>query len=211
MDIFILIVIEIIIIILVVISINIYRNRHHINSKNIRDIVFCNCDLLSVCIPNINGRLVQLFTGSRITHLGMVVIIDGKTNVIEVGYYNNYRGSRIIPIDKWLDKYSDFDIFYLKLKDNNPKSEDILRIYNTITPCDIDLNVISWLKTLTKIKYNGLVIKDKYYCTEFIVIFLQELGIMKKIYKPYCYTPRSIMNLKREMEDKYMDFVNLNV
>jgi hypothetical protein len=206
----ILIVIEIILIFLVLISVNSYRNRFKISSGNIKDIEFKNCDLLSVCLPNINGKLVQLFTGSRITHLGMIVLIEFKPHVLEVGYYHNYRGSRILPLNVWLSKYSDFELQYLKLKSSNPSTENIEKVYNMLTPCDIDMNVISWMKTLTKVKYNKLCIKNSYYCTEFIVMILQELGIMKKKYKSYCYTPRSLINLQREIEGKYENVITID-
>lgn len=199
--------IEIIIIVSVIFIVNSFRDikipRKIVNSFN-------NCDLLSVCIPNLNGKMVQLFTGSRITHLGIIVVIDSEPYVLEVGYYNNVRGSNIMLLDKWLRKYRYLNIQYLRYKGPIKTSGELLNIYHKLAPCDINLNLISWIRTLSKISYSETTHKTSYFCTEFIVTMLQELNIMKKIYQPYCYTPRSIMYLQRDMfPDQYEHVVEL--
>lgn len=202
------VVIIVIIVILIIIVYNTLNTPKLVSRKATQ---FNNGDLLAVCIPNLSGKLVKIFTGSNITHVSMIVNIDNYPNVLEVGYYRNFRGSCIMPLDKWIDKYGDFTILHSRIKDQYiPSTESIINSYNKYAPCDIDMNFINWLKTLTFFSYKDYT-RTKYYCTEFIALILQDLDIMEKIYNAGCYTPNNLVIYREQLYDKYFDVYKIDL
>lgn len=165
-----------------------------------KSIKFDNCDLLCACIPNIYGKLIKFFTGSSLTHMGMIVMINNEPHVLEVGYYKNKRGSLLFPLDKWLDKFSIFDIVVTQYS-GDVTSDEILTAFFDLTPCDIDMNVTNWLRTVVKFKNKNCEKtnrtkrkKTEYFCTEFIVTILQRLKVFDDSYRPDSYSPAMVMH-----------------
>jgi hypothetical protein len=168
-------------------------------SIDVKKLKFNNCDLLCACIPNMYGKLVKFFTGSSLTHMGMIVMIKDEPHVLEVGYYKNKRGSLLFPLDRWLDKFSIFDIVVTQYS-GDISSDQILSTYFDLTPCDIDMNVTNWLRTVVQFKNKNCEKeikrrkKTEYFCTEFIVTILQRLKILDDSYRADSYSPAMVMH-----------------
>jgi len=160
-------------------------------------------DIIGVCYNSVPGRLVNLFSNSYWTHLSMVVKKE-NIYIFEVCYYKSFRGVHMILLDEWLKKNSDFEISWISKRGKRIDYGDVEKIYEKLKQSDINLFVPSWLISLVKQKYEGNEAKDKYFCSEFIVMVMQELGVMRKIFRPCNYTPNEIMLSKIELEDDHL-------
>ncbi len=149
-------------------------------------------DLIAVSYQSIRGNLVKCFTGSSWTHLGMIYkdCNTGEVFVLEVSYYTNKEQGIIKrPLRYWLDWNEDRDIVYIKHIGTPISSNDIDRILTKMPNVSPDTNVVNWLKTLVKRPYYPRNLNKPYYCSEFIIILLQELNVIEKEYLADGYQP----------------------
>lgn len=150
-------------------------------------------DLLIVAYGSKRAKLVKVFTGSMWTHCAVVVKIQNELRVMEVAHYAKGESGIILKrLDAWLEKNKNCLIGYRSYC-GTPISENSIKTFI----CDnsdikVDLNVVSWLKSMYKIKYNEEH-KPKKYCSEFIVSFLQDAQVLRKKYKPAGYKPWELL------------------
>lgn len=163
-------------------------------------------DLLLVSYRNIPGYLVKIFTQSIWTHIGLIYR-DGKdVYVIECGYY--YRGLEGIiknPILQWLQLSTGAPMVWIPLQGDrvgavlNPEINQQL---NKINQGTFQKRLYKWLPAIVRLPYHPK--KDQvFYCSEFIAYLFQELGIMKKEYRPSSYAPKNFMIRDINFENSY--------
>jgi hypothetical protein len=150
-------------------------------------------DLLAVSYNSIRGKLVRIFTGSMWTHIGMVYRTPESVCVIEMARYPHRQGIIKTPIDYWFDWNEDRVLAWKPYTGPDLPNEAIERIYNDIHPGDVDMFIGSWLRAMIKQPYHRQLGKKKFYCSELVSHFLQELGILERIYLPSGYPPKELL------------------
>ena len=168
-------------------------------------------DLLVVAYGSKRAKLVKVFTGSMWTHCAVVVKLQNEIRVMEVAHYAKGESGIILKsLDDWMEKNSNCLIGYRSYS-GPPISEKVVKTF-IYKNCDIqvDLNVVSWLKSMYKVKYSKEN-KAKKYCSEFIVSFLQDSNLLAKKYKPAGYKPWELLygNLPMKSNHSYQDAVLL--
>ena len=170
---------------------------------------FCNIkeelktgDILLVPYDSIYGHLVKIFRGCCWTHASLVYKKNNKIYIIEIARYENsdYKDLIMIPFDEWLEFNKGRPIGYLKYKGNVPSNNKILTTFNKYKNVKVNLDVIYWMNTLFKQKYQNIN-KNKYFCTEFIAKFLQDVNMISKKYSPCNYSPITFSELKEYSKD----------
>jgi hypothetical protein len=165
-------------------------------------------DLVFVSYRNLLGNSVRILSSSEWSHSGMIYKEEnGEMFVLEVADYGGavkqsyglktplYSGVIKIPYTFWLKLNKNHKIGFRSLDDevydsikDNVFSEFMkLKIYKQQKLTDIS----SWKRLMFFEAYNEeeILLQDKVTCVEFIVLLLQNLGIMEKIYKPSSYYP----------------------
>lgn len=166
-------------------------------------------DLVFVSYKNLLGNSVRILSSSEWSHIGMIFKEEnGELYVLEVADYSSvvkqsyngaveplYSGVIKIPYVFWLKLNKNHKIAFRSLDNelyasikNNVFSEFMkLKIYKQQKLTDIS----SWKRLMFFEAYDEeeLLLQDKITCIEFIVLLLQNLGIMEKTYKPSSYYP----------------------
>lgn len=165
-------------------------------------------DLVFVSYRNLLGNSVRILSSSEWSHSGMIYKEEnGEIFVLEVADYDSsvkqsyslktplYSGVIKIPYTFWLKLNKNHKIgfrslddeVYASIKDNVFSEFMKLKIYKQQKLTDIS----SWKRLMFFEAYNEeeILLQDKVTCIEFIVLLLQNLGIMEKIYKPSSYYP----------------------
>jgi len=150
-------------------------------------------DIIAVAYSSIRGQLIKIFTGSIWSHVGLIYRSTNNLYVLECAYYDdNECGVLKTPLSKWLNWNKKKKISWVKRIGPKIDNQAIENIYLKINKSQIDSSLISWLKAVIKQKYKSP-FKSHYYCSELVALFLQELGIIKKIYLPSGYPPKEII------------------
>ena len=156
-------------------------------------------DIVGVAYSSKRARLVRVFTGSMWIHLGIVVrTYKGEAWVVEAARYNpTTKGILSSPLKEWLEHNEGHSIAWRRHVGSSIRSSRVRRVLQRTQYADINLYVVDWLKTMYKTPYssaNGDVVsRDKYYCSEFVALMLQELGIMDKVHDPSGYKPWELL------------------
>ena len=167
-------------------------------------------DIFLIAYDSIYGHLVKVFKGCCWTHGSLVYKKNNKIYIIEIARYGDedvYKGLLMIPIDKWLEFNEGKVIGYVKYRSSGP-TKSIEKLFNKFKGIKVNLNTIYWMNTLVKWKhYNEK--RKKYFCTEFLAKFLQDLGMISKKYLPCSYSPATFPELKEYTSDVKI-FININ-
>jgi hypothetical protein len=159
-------------------------------------------DLLVVAYGSKRAKLVKVFTGSMWTHCAVVVKFKNDLRVMEVAHYAKGQSGIILKtLDSWMEKNSNCLIGYREYCGPEIHEDDVKRYICSNSDIKVDLNVVSWLKSMYKTKYREE-IKSKKYCSEFVVSFLQESSVMRKKYKPAGYKPWELLYGSLPLTDK---------
>lgn len=145
-------------------------------------------------------------TGTMLSHIGMVIIIDGKPYIYRTeaehpryDYFTKsytYDTVVLLPLEKFIMEYPG-DIFYYKIKqslDYETEVKQHMMKYNDIKP----LGTAKWSKYFILSGINTFLKFDRgkhkrYLCTELIVEMLQDLGLFNKKLEPYKYNFKDIV------------------
>lgn len=148
-------------------------------------------DLLGVSYTTFHGKLVRIFTGSDWTHLGLVLFRGGQPYVIEIARYDaDNKGVIIKPLDTWIDWNKNRTLAWRSYYSTTSFPEKELdKLVKETQHYDENMNVATWLRTMYRQEHNYDENKSSYYCTEYIGFLLQEIGVLKKKYKPGNYQP----------------------
>lgn len=150
-------------------------------------------DLLAVSYNSIRGKLVRIFTGSMWTHVGMIYRTPESVCVIEIARYPERSGILKTPIDYWLDWNEDRVFAWKPYTGPDLPGSEIERIFNAIHPGEADMFLGSWARAMFKQSYHPQPGKKKFYCSELVSYFMQELGMMQRIHLPSGYPPKELL------------------
>jgi hypothetical protein len=150
-------------------------------------------DLLAVSYNSFRGKLVRIFTGSMWTHIGMIYRTPDFIGVLEMARYPERKGILKTPIHFWLDWNEDRIFAWKPYTGPEICTDHIDDIFNAIQPGEADMFVGSWLRAMIKQSYRPQPKKKKFYCSELVSYFLQELGMMEKIHLPSGYPPKELL------------------
>lgn len=152
-------------------------------------------DLLFVNYRSKHGRIIRIATKTFWSHIGMVIVIDDDTYVIEVADYSEeYEGLCLIPIADWLDINSSRYCGYSPIDKSIP-ADSIQVILEEYKGTTLDMDLFNWAQTLGW-KENRYVTKKSYFCSEFIALLMQKLGLLSCEKDPACYSPERLMGLR---------------
>lgn len=148
-------------------------------------------DLLMVSYSSKRGQLVKVFTGSSWTHVVLVVLHQGIKKIVEIAYYDDEnKGVIMKPLKEWIECNNDRPLALRKYLGWKPFPNDkILLLVEKTKHYSQDRDLISWLKACLPHLAYVEPSKTEYYCSEYIVHLLQQVGILKKLYIPYTYKP----------------------
>jgi hypothetical protein len=165
-------------------------------------------DLIFIEYDSKYSTVINIFSQTKWSHVGFIYSTNNSINVIEVSYYSdsNYDGLCVIPLDKWLKLNKGRKCGIKKLKNsisiNLKVIENILAKFKYIK---LDLDLLNWGKTLVKRNYKQRnLIKQRYFCSEFIALLLQKLKIIDCIYTPDSYSPIDLYNLHNYYSTEYI-------
>lgn len=178
-------------------------------------------DLIAVAYTSVTCSLVKMFTRSRWSHVCMLyrAPTTQRLYIIEAMRTRKYPHEiQIINFDHWLAGNEGFDKLYLPF--TLPRSNDIVHAEYAVANYTMhyfrrglktNMNVFDWISTLKDTPYPNdpeeqRWIHDDYtaFCTEFIILLLQHVGIVQKKWDPACYSP------VRMMYDLHKDLVHKN-
>ena len=168
-----------------------------------------NGDIVAVAYGSKRAKLVKVFTGSRWTHCGFIRrdSITSQISIIEMAHYSKEQDGVIItPLADWLYKHRWCIVAWRPLRsDITPPTTAVLDAFAKSHSCaKADMNVFSWAKTLRRLPYRVRTPKEKYYCSEFVMRFLQETRVIECRYNPASYKPWELVygDLKSQIHTK---------
>ena len=129
---------------------------------------------------------------------------EGKIYVIEMARFSrNERGLILKPIEQWISWNDDSMIGYRSYDgDNEFPIEEMEYMLEESEDFEEDLLVTSWLKTMINRRYYEQD-KDYYYCSEFIIHMMQEIGVLKKKIMPCSFQPWQLLYSKMDLHSGY--------
>lgn len=164
-------------------------------------------DILVVAYGSKRAKLVKVFTGSMWTHSAIIIRSENDVYTLEVARYSaTQTGIVIKPLDQWLEKHNYCILGWRQYKGRDISLERLKSFVVDHEHVKVDLNVVSWLKSMWKSSYRHET-KNTYYCSEFISHLLQDLKIMKTKYQPSGYKPWELLygNMSLERPTDYGD------
>jgi hypothetical protein len=182
--------------------------------KTPSELQFKTGDLLAVSYNNFFGSFVSAWSGLAWSHVSFVYVdSDSKVWVIEAARYKKYRNVFTIPLEEWLIINKNHSIIYSSY--NGPQISDskLLRGYESIKNKKLDTANYKWRRFLSKSLYNPDVYNsERFVCYELIIILLQRLNIVKKLYNPSAYWPGDIIYGRMDLEEgiRYLEPILIN-
>lgn len=176
-------------------------------------------DLLFVRYHSKHGYLIRAGTGDVWSHTALVCKHPYTTeiSIIEMADYTEYShdnveglcGLCIVPLQQWLELNEDRLCGYRRCK-HRPTFQQIQRAINGHNATQLDMDLRNWAKTLVWLKSNSDEPPNKthYFCSEFIAMILQKLGLLDSEYSASCYSPA---RLARSNDNHYKNIVIFNL
>jgi hypothetical protein len=142
-----------------------------------------NGDLVFVSYKNVFGKVVQVWSGSKWTHIGMIFKNpdNGTLSVLEAAEYNNpnfNKGIIEVPLKSWLQMNEDFEIGYKKINKKISSYElyDIFEKYQGKKLYKLSPNPTKLKTFIFSRKINET--EEEMTCVEFITCMLKDLNIL---------------------------------
>lgn len=160
-------------------------------------------DLLLVSYRNVSGYVVKIFTQSIWTHVGLVYREGRDIYVLECGYY--HPGLKDIiknPILQWLQLSESSPMVWIPLEGGEVSNQDLNQQLEKIGHGIFPKHLYKWLPAVIRVPYRPKTDRV-FFCSELIAYLFQELGIMKKEYRPSSYSPKDFMSRKITLEKPY--------
>ena len=150
-------------------------------------------DILAVAYGSKRAGLVKVFTGSMWAHSAIIIKNENQSYVLEVARYSmNKRGIMVMPLDKWLSKNGNNKIAVSRYLGTPIANSYISHFLEKNEKIREEMNVANWLSAMVKRSYIPQN-KKKMFCSELVCYFLQEIGIMRKKYRPSGYKPWELL------------------
>lgn len=162
-------------------------------------------DLFCISYNNIAGSIITSFTNSIWSHI-CVIWVDVETNIkyiLEGAIYSNdaYKNFYKIPADTWLNINKNNLIGYRPYLGPDLDSKKMLETFENITD-GVKLEGFNpyWLKFFVLRYYTKFTKVKKLTCFEAIVVLLQELDVVKKVYDYTSFFPNTIITSNDHFE-----------
>ena len=172
-------------------------------------------DLIFSSYPNLLGKFMNLWTGSRWSHVGMILRDKSEKSkgmsslyVMETANYTHinskYKGLITIPLEKWININKNCGIGYMRL--NSPENfnrQTIAAEFKKLQDLKLDTKSISLYK-FTRLIFNQDYDPQEYKkiglenptCYELVVLLYQNSKIAKKRNSPGSYTANNLLEGK---------------
>ena len=157
-------------------------------------------DILLYNSKTIMGRVIEYFTGSRYSHVSMILkdptYIDPKLKglyIIESGMENipdsltgkKIFGVQIIPLEHALDYYKGSlmgGVYYRKtdILRNTDFTEKIKTIVMKTEGVKYDLQVLDWFRALFDVEIGNRQLTNSFWCSALLAYIYVELGLLDK-------------------------------
>ena len=125
-------------------------------------------------------------------HTGMVIKTEVGSYVLEAGRYTrNRRGVLTTPLKEWLKWNKGNTVAWRPYTGVDLNNNKIIKFLGVNKSAKEDMFVANWVWSMIKLRYRKYKYphKSKYFCSQFIAHFMQELNIIKKKYDPSGYKP----------------------
>ena len=190
-----------------------FNKYMNINELETGDILLCSG---SDCI----SKIIEYFTGSKISHVAMVLKNPTYINNSLNGYYVlqttisnnkdlddniNKRGVQIIGLNELMNCYSKIYVRKLTINKNIDFYDNIKNIYFSVKNKPYDINLIDWLKADLNIHCGNEKKTNVFWCSALISYIYIKLGFLYKyidwsIVKPCqfsCYDKNKLIFINR--------------
>ena len=182
-------------------------------------------DLIFSSYPNLLGKFMNLWTGSRWSHVGMILRDKSEKSkginslyVMETANYSHisskYKGLIVIPLEKWININKHCGIGYMRL--NCPEDfnrQKIAAEFKKLQDLKLDTKSISFYKFIKlgfsqdydvnefrSSKKNNL---ENPTCYELVVLLYQNSKIAKKRKSPGSYTANNLLEGKLPLNSDF--------
>jgi hypothetical protein len=179
-------------------------------------------DLIFSSYPNLLGKFMNLWTGSRWSHVGIILRDKSKPSkgmsslyVMETANYSHvsskYKGLIVIPLEKWININKNCGLGYMRL--NTPENFNRQKIaveFKKLQDLKLDTKSMSFYKFIKlgfnqdydsqEFKKTGL---ENPTCYEVVVYAYQNSKIAKKRNSPGSYTANDILNGKLPLNSDF--------
>ena len=144
---------------------------------------------------NYFGRLIQYFTGSDYSHVGIILKDPNFTEKKMVGLFfwesswENYPdaednkikvGVEIVHLDELIEKCGNINLYYRKLTLKNGKQitdEKLKEIHDVVHDKPYDSVIHDWVEAFFKIDTRPQKV-DRFWCSAFVGYFYVKIGIL---------------------------------
>ena len=179
-------------------------------------------DLIFSSYPNLLGKFMNLWTGSRWSHVGMILRDKSQKSkgmsslyVIETANYTHisskYKGIIVIPLEKWININKNCGLGYMRLNSPENFNRQILGAeLKKIQDLKLDKKSMSLYKFI-KLGFNQDYDSREYKtsnsenptCYELIVLLYQNSKIAKKRNSPGSYTSNNLLEGKLPLNSDF--------
>ncbi len=175
-----------------VIQVSYPRVKRSEDLKSLDESSLDNGDLLFITGNTRGERTCRWFTNSEFCHVSMIFRQEGIVYTIDcdIGGHHHKDGVRVTTLrDKLSRKGLEDVICVRRLRTfgvQRPSSEQIMRVYEKYQHIDFDENMMSWF-------WSSFKKKDKMFCSEFMSVLLEELGVSSPTKPHNSHSPSSFM------------------
>jgi hypothetical protein len=163
-------------------------------------------DLLSVSYNNQLGTFVSFWSRSFSSHPALVYRrSDTEIFIVEGAHYDGTKWKHVIviPIKEWLEHNKKYLVAITKFKGPRITNDQMERGIAKISHLKLQSFKLSWIRFIQKSKPYTPPRENRYVCYEILMILLQELGIVKKLYSVSNNWPGDFCWGRLELEDGY--------
>ena len=166
---------------------------------------------LVICKGNYGkeDKLINIFTLSAITHVGIIIIINNVPHIGEftvqyendeyvdhITKINKKKGGMIILLKKRLKTYN--GSIFIKPINKEIEGEKIIEFFEKYKNNKFETKILEMLNAALKLNFveeNRKRKSEEFFCSEAIAQLLIELGLLNSNYNSNMYTPKDIGNL----------------
>lgn len=162
-------------------------------------------DLLSVSYNNQLGTFISFWSRSAISHPAMVYRrSETEIYIVEAARYDEkWKHVICIPLKEWLEFNKKYIVVITKFTGPTISNDAMERAITKISRYKLESFKVGWIRFIQDKKPYKDPESIKKVCYEIMIILLQELGIVKKLYNESAYWPADICWGRLDYEDGY--------
>jgi len=154
---------------------------------------------------------IRWCTNCPFSHVAMIIREEGIQYLWEADLgQGSKRGPRVIKLVDKLHRYSGFKIgVWKKLRCKRPLTSDVLKCVEKFKNLEFDDLLLTWFVTYFYPLYRTVKRDEHVFCSELIVMTMQELGMMGKDIVPASIIPADFLHSRVGVEfypAKYFKF-----